>query len=93
MTEGKIYKKIVTLNASMDILWVSFAIYVWALMDVPFYIAMAPVLYSLFSYVYGARMVRNHNTITPGVNGSPEVYNKDRQKVDDMLYTIAQQNP
>lgn len=91
--DSKIYKKIVVLNASMDILWISFAVYTWALMDVPYYIAMAPVLYNLFSYVYGAYMVRTHNTKTPGDSSSLEVYNKDRQKIDDMLYTIAQQNP
>jgi len=93
MINSKIYKKIIALNASMDLVWVGFAAYAWAYADVPYYIALMPILYNLFSYVYGLRMVANYNKESLGTTGASEVYNKDRQKIDDMLYTIAEQNP
>jgi hypothetical protein len=92
MKKPTIFEKIVSLNIAQDGMWVFFALLMCAYYDVPLYVALAPIAMSLVMYLIGMRMVQDYNKEIPRTSSAVIPGTNNRDDVDELLSTIADQN-
>ncbi len=89
---NSILKRVIIMQCAVRWMLFAFAITLWSNTQVPLYIIGMPVVMTFVANAYCTILVYNYK-ITPRVNTLEESYKRDRDNINELLYTIARLEP
>jgi ABC-type transport system involved in multi-copper enzyme maturation permease subunit len=92
MKRTNIFSKILMLNIAADGAWIFFAMAMVFYWGIPWYIGMMPIALSVGIYLIGVQMVNDYNKRIPRTGSAVIPDTNNRDDVDELLSTIADQN-